>query len=171
MTNSNTTDTQPLQRLIYRILLAGGLMVLALGIALTLPGLKPLTWPSTTGTIIGHRIERNANAQLAVVVRYRYEIGGTRYRGEKFSHNSTALTPWHPNPEVALGTYKSDPAYTDYQKDKKVTVYYDAADPSNAVLKRGVEPSGIVALLLGILFIGAALFERRRLKQLSVAAK
>src|SRR4051794_39363537 len=105
---AHTHSTASTPRLIYRVLLAGGLVLLALGITFIVPGWKSRSWPSTPGTILGHRLEQKNTGQqapVAVVIRYRYKVGDARYRGENFSNNSKALTPFHGSPEVALGTY------------------------------------------------------------------
>lgn len=144
-------------------------MMLALGITMLFPDLKPISWPQTPGTIISHRVEKAGASQQAVVVRYSYEVNGTRYRSEAFSHRSKPLTAPSNSPEEADKQYRTNPAYSGYQHGKKVTVYYDPADPGKSVLKRGVGFVEIGLLLLGVLLLGGALSERRRLNTLATA--
>lgn len=168
----NNSPSPATQRLLYRILLAGGLMMFALGVTMTLPAVKSLSWPSTNGVIIGHRIEQVYSfktSRPAVVVRYSYAVDGARYRSEKFSQGSQALTAPASNSQAALATYRTDPAFRNYQQGSKVMVYYDPADPGNAVLKRGVGLVEIGLLLLGVFLLGTAFYERRRLNTSATA--
>jgi len=170
--STTNPPTPAVQKLIYRILLAGGLMLLALGVTLLIPGLKTRSWPTATGIIIGHRVESVYSfkrSRPAVAVRYSYEVDGTRYRSETFSNSSKTLTAPAANPEEAVKAYRTDPAFSGYQKGKSVPVYYDPADPGNAVLKRGIGYIEVGLLLLGIFLVGSALSERRHVNKLEAA--
>lgn len=101
-------------------------------------------WPGVEGTVLGAEVvavTRKQGRAHAPVVRYRYEVNGRSYEGERIAlgpPRSGSLA----SAEATLATYLDN---------EHVMVYYDPENPAKAVLERGVG-GGVI---FGIVLLGA----------------
>lgn len=122
-------------------LLLVGILVTALGVRVAGDMRASRDWPSTAGTVeaadVTMRSEGNENKRFGAQVRYRYEVAGRAYTGERVSFES-GLSPVRGLAEAAVARYA--PGST-------VRVFYDPARPDRAVLEPG--GSSITSWLIG----------------------
>jgi len=111
-------------------------------------------WHSTPGTVIKSRvrtrkrtdIEGRSRFENEPLVTYEYEVDGRTYRGARISFAE----------RISGG--EIDAWLKRYPAGKAVQVYYNPADPAQAVLERSLPPvvvKGVLLLLL--IFLGAAI--------------
>jgi hypothetical protein len=102
--------------------------------------LASTTWPHTNGEIVGSDVQvdghhEDGEAQLRTVIRYRYDVGGQTYHGERvFFGDGLALRFAGPGRRRLAA----------YPTGARVDVTYDPRQPRVAVL----EPGGNVAAYL-----------------------
>ncbi|MBA4379859.1 MAG: hypothetical protein C0393_04105 [Anaerolinea sp.] len=108
-------------------------------------------WPATQGQIIEARIaeststdsDGDTSTSYSPAVEYTYSVAGQEYKGNKITFGFTQ----------GYGNYaKAQAALARYTLGAQVTVYYDPANPADAVLERKAGGSTI-SLVLGIIFI------------------
>ncbi len=137
------------------------------GVTLTYVGWKRVrngrdsqSWTSVEGTIISsdidrkvYRIDTEARSEFAYfpAVHYRYRVGGVSYQSDRVSA------------EADIGRGRSGLATqiaARYPAGKRCRVYYDPADPSDAVLERGSGGVSMLYLVCGVICLlgGAAIF-------------
>ncbi|MDX1616841.1 MAG: DUF3592 domain-containing protein [Candidatus Promineifilaceae bacterium] len=100
-----------------------------------------LRWPSTSGRIVSAGTKavpaggsRNYGAMVRVPdIRYKYSVDGVEYSGEQLSYGA--------------GTGSTESVLARYQPESTVKVYYDPADPSEAVLVPGPGTSNYLAIV------------------------
>jgi hypothetical protein len=107
-----------------------------------MPALRSVAWPSTEGEIVARDMDSSL-VRYNPVVEYRYEVGGSEYRGHRISFAPTLTVS---NADRALGAFHT------YSPGRKVDVYYDPAHPDRSVLEPGMN-----WLLGGHLLAGLAL--------------
>ena len=134
------------------------LLFLACGIGLTVKGgydayqaIRSYFWASTEGQVLSSTVTRvkrlNDPASYYASISYEYEVGGTKFTGDR----------------VFLGEYGTGSAgpmqeiVDRYPVGKRVTVYYDPQDPNKAVLERGARLASFGLLLIGLLFSAVGL--------------
>lgn len=103
-------------------------------------------WPSTLGTITASAPPLAPDAVYPEVT-YSYEVAGHTYTSGRIAFGSPS-----PNP---AGT--GDPATSRYGPGRAVTVYYDPANPADAVLERR-DASPLLWIIAAIVFVLAAVF-------------
>jgi hypothetical protein len=140
------------------------LIISAVGLATTaftgfsiLRALKARRWQPTDGTILESNIERIGDApagasrlRYRLRVRYRYAAGGQEFPGDRLSffdvtvrHSTHALAEAHRN-RISRGN--------------EIDVWYDPADPSQAVNDRRIPWTFWFAFAIGVIFLlGGAL--------------
>lgn len=111
-------------------------------------------WPTSQGTILKSWIRESTttdddgstSSHYYPEVRYVYQVMGVEYQGDKLTFG----------PKSGGAQSKAARIVSNYPKGVNVTVYYDPAKPSNAVLERNVSKAlliyGVIFLLIGILF-------------------
>ena len=115
-------------------------------------------WPATDAVVESARVVEQAEANekrlFRAAIRYRYQVGDTRYSGERVSYD---MAP-SPQPGIARAIVERYPA------GASVKVFYDPSDPSRAVLEPGgaIAPWVLVGLGAFLAVAGAALFLRSR---------
>jgi hypothetical protein len=104
-------------------------------------------WPTTQGYVLSSDVELQAPSDdnLDIRVQFSYQVNGTMY---------TRIQQW-PVGEALFGTNppEADAAQQKYSPGKKVTVYYNPDDPTNAVLEPRAADFGWLAYPLGLAFI------------------
>ena len=107
-------------------------------------------WSSTTGVVIASYVRRTGagnageagdTTTYSPVVKYEYRIGSDPYAGSRIGFG-----------DLFYNWFSSKARIEAFPKGSNVTVYFDAQDPSNAVLDR-TYPSVAIAMLTGIAFL------------------
>ncbi len=111
------------------------------------------SWPSTPGSITRSSIAESVSTSdddnithYYPQLTYKYQVAGTTYEGKRIMFGA-----------VESGSHtKAQTTITRYPVGTSVSVYYNPADPKEAVLERQSKSSNIM-LILGIVFLGMAL--------------
>ncbi len=138
-------------------LLAGlafaGVFVIALA-AQVLKVYRARSWPTTTGKITESKVrtrkrqsdDAGQEYQSEPLVKYEYQVNGTPYRGTRISFAER------------IGGADVLPTLAHYPVGKQVQVYYDPANPQQAVLERDLPTIMVVVVgAIIIFFLGAAI--------------
>ena len=128
------------------------LLFLAFGVVASWRGWRDLrralastAWPRTEAEILGSDVHvdgryEDGEAQLRTVIRYRYYVGGTTYRGERvFFGDDIALRFAGPGKRRLAA----------YPTGRRVHVAYDPREPHLAVLEPGVNGAALIACAVG----------------------
>ena len=108
-------------------------------------------WPSTAGEIIESCVNCRSDgdvpgARYQARVLYRYEVGGKEYTGWRLSFRE-ATNPTSTRPDQAAELVNR------YPVGKRVTVFYDAQEPTYAVLEPGAGMPAYAPMVTGGLFV------------------
>lgn len=160
-----------MRKRLYTVLpIALGVVWIAIGLFANMRGSSSSAWPSVVGEVVSCDLETTFNplagggAQSGVTrlgrnkkakVRYRYTVDGTEYRseGHHFGLFGTRTSLSGSRSYVEAMVQKNG-----YRPGSTVTVFYDPAKPSVAVLRTGSGTSIFSALLFGLVGIGGGLF-------------
>ena len=149
----------------YRLSLGFLGFLIVAGVALVLFGLSFLKtatasqqWPTVQGTvqavtITRDRIDTSASPAYTYTytVTYSYEVDGSSHRGDRYSlGDGSTASKRYPERSDAIAA-----AAQNHRIGQTVTVYYNPADPSSAILKPGVNIGTVVPLILGLFFIAS----------------
>jgi hypothetical protein len=113
-------------------------------------GTETQTWPAVSGRVVEAYVaedvqvdsEGDRNRVFAPRVVYEYEVNGQTYRGDRLRIGIESFIGSRRRVEQELARYPVGSA---------VTVYYNPANPAEAVLQRGV--GSRAALVIGITFL------------------
>jgi hypothetical protein len=94
----------------------------------------------TTGRIIQSQLRRGAIKSRGVDITYRYTVGGVDYMGHRYRYDESNGAFDYP------ATARSFPPFT------RRTVYYDPANPADAVLNPGMGGCDLLLVLFGLPF-------------------
>jgi hypothetical protein len=144
------------------LIIAGiGILFAGLGLGMFLTARRQRTqaaateaWPTVGGTITASRLDRQSRTQTrqgrrtthttyTPVVDYTFDVGGRVLQGSKIYPGSTM--------SFDLGTAQD--IVNRYQAGAAVTVHYDPADPTRAVLETSSRSASIIMIMGGV-FIG-----------------
>jgi hypothetical protein len=108
-------------------------------------------WPSTNGLVTEARVSHStstdadgeAQDSYSPQVRYHYSIAGQEYEGSKISFGMQ---------QSFSSRSKAEQALTSFPQGSQVALYYNPANPSEAVLERKAGGSTL-SLVLGIIFL------------------
>ncbi len=109
------------------------------------------SWPTTTGTILSATLSQQSrrNSQgyhdvtYAPVVEYTYEVNGNSYRSDKLNSGWT----------VSYDASTAQSKITQYQPGARVTVYYNPANPADAVLETKAAAGNVFMIAGGIVLV------------------
>lgn len=107
-----------------------------------------LSWSAAPGTILESSVRESGSGEddspvsYYAKVSYSYQVMGQAYRGENI----------HIGARSAVTRKKAQAAAALYPVGAAVTVYYDPANPTDAILERSA-PANNVTLILGIIFL------------------
>jgi len=133
-------------------IMAIGAFMLVMGVREAWRGRASLSWPSTQGTLVEREVvetsrrsagPRTGGARVSEWiprVRYRYEVSGTTYEGDRVDFKTRAGGRAAAEAEVA-GLVAGD----------AVAVHFDPSDPSTSVLRPGNGPWDWIPPLIGLL--------------------
>jgi hypothetical protein len=113
-------------------------------------GAETQTWPAVSGRVVEAYVaedvqvdsEGDRNRVFAPRVVYEYEVNGQTYRGDRLRIGIESFSGSRRRVEQELARYPVGSA---------VTVYYNPANPAEAVLQRGAGSKA--ALVIGITFL------------------
>ncbi|MBU2611188.1 MAG: DUF3592 domain-containing protein [Chloroflexi bacterium] len=112
-------------------------------------------WPTTQGRIIEARVSESTSTDsdgdertsYSPKVEYTYNVAGQEYKGDKITFGFTQ----------GYGRYaKAQAALASYPLGAQVNVYYDPANPADAVLERKAG-GNTLAMVLGIILLAISL--------------
>ncbi|MBV8210959.1 MAG: DUF3592 domain-containing protein [Burkholderiaceae bacterium] len=134
------------------IAIGAGILYYARGVAAKAK--KSLSWPSIEG-VISHsavlmRTQTSSSGNTLMYqadVAYRYKVKGQDYSSSRITLMDYSSTTGHAQDVVAR-----------YPDGSTVAVYYNPADPSDAVLEPGGNTGITIVHLIGWLFAGVGLF-------------
>jgi hypothetical protein len=110
------------------------------------------TWPTATGRLQASYTARGGKGRLCYpIVRFEYEVGGTRYVSEKY----------HLYPRVHVPRVECNRLVEQHPVGAAVTVYYDPHDPEIGVLNPTYRVAGwsnyrilaVAALCVGLMLL------------------
>ena len=110
------------------------------------------SWPTASGSIVSSRLDQNTRTErrdghsytstsYTPIVEYTYEVGGKTYQGNKV----------FPGASMSYDHGTAQGIVNRYQPGAAVTVHYDPADPTQAVLETKSK-GGNLFLILGAVF-------------------
>src|SRR5262245_42924649 len=105
-----------------------GIGFLAMAVRHALLGMRSKTWPSVSGTIMTCDLQTSDGTYRAEIA-YRYNVGEKAYAANRVFFGDRISTSWSGLPARRLVKYPIQSA---------VSVFYDPAHPSRAVLEPGV---------------------------------
>ena len=120
---------------------------------------KSATWPSVVGTIVSSEIVYCAGGggdavqTYEVKLAYEYSVGGTAYRCDRFGWRGDRSTSWKGHAKRIAASYPVGHA---------VTVYYDPADPAQAVLETRRLWGTLTGAAFALAILGAAMLALAR---------
>ena len=135
------------RRILWTIGIGGvGLYLACIGVADWYIGVRSKTWPATIGRVLESTVERvPGHGRVApgytADVRYRYEVAGHTYLGDRTSLGRLSL---------GTGESAAESLVRQYPAGTAVEVHYDPARPGESVLQVGWTWSAVVRTSLGI---------------------
>ncbi len=112
-------------------------------------------WPPVMGTIVEATLRKQSDGEgttYAPQIRYDYVVNGVRY-----TSNRIAFTP-----QTYVRSKRAQQDLDRYPVNSAVTVYFDPAKPSDAVLQRNA-PNTVLGLAAGIVLLAIAVAGALRL--------
>jgi len=109
-------------------------------------------WPSTMGRVIDSRVVHGGydtdkmRRNYVQHVEYEYTVGGVTYRNDQIAPGPRQAHPRR---------YQARNAANRYPIGATVTVFYNPANPQEAVLEQGTAATTVI-LIIGIALLGAA---------------
>lgn len=138
-----------------------GLILLLIGGILLSIDLDTKSWPTVEGVVQESRVVRGQGEALSFA--YRFTVGDYVYR-------SGGVTPGQSRGIGDFAPDRFDPAKVvqKYPAGTAVTVYYNPADPRDAVLEPGASWLALLSILLGafLLVLGVVLYLRRPFREI-----
>ncbi|WP_019588564.1 DUF3592 domain-containing protein [Deinococcus apachensis] len=135
----------PLERLVGLGLVAAALIFTLLLGALAQRGLRSLTWPVIAGVVTQSRVSwslSDGKSRYSAQVEYTYDLAGHAYRSRTWTYRSQEPTEAFAGRIVAR-----------YPEGHAVSVHYDPAAPSRAVLEPGTDVFVLAALGVSALIL------------------
>ncbi|MFN2148626.1 MAG: DUF3592 domain-containing protein [Anaerolineales bacterium] len=135
----------------YLIILAIGVIAVAIIGYSILRGQRSRSWPQVTGSVLSSSISTHESTDddgsttttYGVDLIYRYSVGGQEYQGTRRTFTDVATS----SRKRAVKILES------YPQGATVMVYYDPQKPSSCVLEPGVGWISYLFLALGFVFL------------------
>ena len=137
--------------ILYIIFIIGGLIFFALAINQFRKAKKAAeTWLTASGVVLDSSVtvhrsrtsKGNTSISYKPQVNYEYQVKDQKYSSDRIGFGSTSYS--------LRG--KADKAIANYLQGAQVTVYYDPADPSKAVLETKAM-GGVSFIVLGVILL------------------
>lgn len=139
-----------------------GAATIALGLRQSARGKETRSWTRTQGRVAAAYVEEipapaeEGGTHYRPVVRYTYEARGRAHASEQVS---VGVSPVSTSTDRDEARRAVDP----FPAGREVDVWFDPADPRQAVLVRGVPRSQVViAVVIGVALVGLGLFALAR---------
>ena len=121
-----------------------GIYILVLGRRSMQVGTASLTWPKTPGRILTSEVKRGAKGSARAAITYGYSVAGQSHTASRVN-----LSLAGSNLNESSRIVNAHPVNSD------VTVYYNPADPAEAVLEPGPKGGSTTTLLAALMFVGS----------------
>lgn len=135
----------------------GGFVLVGFGLFQFVPSwlsARTTKWPQVSGTVLGHDTRRywRKPRRYGPIVEYAFTVADRDFRGDTVSYRTTEFRSRKDAMSFCVN---------EYPIGSQVVVYYDPADPTNAVLRKEDPEWGFAAMftLAGVVMV---LFARRR---------
>ena len=129
-----------------------GILALYFGGNALLKGYESRKWPTVNGQISNSYIDRRnethngrSSIRYVAILGYKYRVNGKNYYCDTIGFGKSKY--------ASQKRSKTLKYLEHYPTGKSVTVYYDPADPHNAVLKSGITGGALFAIAIGFLFV------------------
>jgi hypothetical protein len=110
---------------------------------------RAVAWPTVQGVVVWSQVEEVSNEGISYFPRivYTYEVQGSQYRGRALN----------PAAEAAGGGDKNwaQQIVNRYPLKSAVKVYYNPADPNDAILEPGVQRRAYMPVFFALFFAAA----------------
>ena len=133
-----------------------GLVFFLLGGYQLLQGLTTKDWPAAPGKILSSQVQsgnrtsggpvrsrKGSSKRYSVDVRYRYEVDGQEFEGDRLRFGNVSYK----------SRSKAQKVMNRYPRGKEVEVFYDPENPQSSVLIKGIGLSWLAVGLGGVAFI------------------
>jgi hypothetical protein len=104
-------------------------------------------WPTVEGritrSVVRHSTDAEGGDSYSPEVAYTYAVSGRAFEGERIKFGENSYGSRSRAEAIAAG----------YPVGRQVEVYYEPANPSNAVLEPGLSAGSYIVLGIGLLFI------------------
>lgn len=140
-----------MRKIFYLLFLAAGLVICVLGLRGCYYAGASVHWPVAAGIVTESRIGRTRGGNRTTYspeVRYRYEVGGRAYDGDRVYFSGIDLSSNH--------DYAVD-ITARYAVGNRVDVYHHPRDPRLAVLQPGIRRETVFTFVVGGAFAAFAL--------------
>lgn len=146
-------------RAIALFLIVAGIAMGAFGIWFIGTSTEARSWPAVEGRVLSTTVKvsimqtprstgkaRENPREYYPVIRYSWIVDGIEYTGERYRLGTTH--------EKYKKREQAQAAAARFAVGSPITVYYDPADPGEAVLETAISPAVYVPLILGLVFLG-----------------
>jgi hypothetical protein len=137
------------RNLLGKILAASGIALIVLGAVQIYRGMSSTLWPAVQGKILYSHVRSRPNPET--LLWYEYYVGEQRYLASDYRQGGN-VTPFQSTAEAAAKRYPAG---------RVVSVYYNPANPRQALLEPGLWWGNFVAPSLGLLLLGAGWIAKR----------
>lgn len=153
-----------------------GLACAVFGVFFIITGYEARSWPQADGEVVsttvriqilmagGSKATRTSRERARTyypAITYRWAVDGQTFTGSRYSLGAS-----HPDFSERQDAVRAAAAF---RSGQPVTVYYDPADPSSAVLERSLQGGAFVPLPLGLLMLAGGVFGLRRAPAIDAA--
>jgi hypothetical protein len=127
----------------------GGAFMVFVGRRTTQSGTASMKWPTAPGRIVSSEVKRGAKGSARPAITYTYTVDGQTHTGTRVNFNAGHISLNDSNRLVST-----------YPADSDAIIFYNPADPSEAVLEAGAKGGllvtifGAVLLLLAVVALG-----------------
>ena len=121
-----------------------GIYILVLGRRSMQVGTASLTWPRTRGRILTSEVKRGAKGGARADITYGYSVAGQSHTGSRVNSSLGGS-----NLNESSRIVKANPVNSD------VTVFYNPANPTEAVLEPGAKGGSTTPFLAALMFVGS----------------
>jgi hypothetical protein len=105
------------------------------------------TWFSTIGNVISSNLEEhsgsNGSRTYGVDIKFKYQVNGKEYNSNKFNFAYLMTNNKQKHLDIV----------TRHQPNTKIKIFYDPANPEDAVIEQGSAPGAKLFIVIGCAFM------------------